>query len=150
MEKWGPHHTYKTFNPKLFLPKRNAGTKMEQRLKNGPTSDWPNLGSILWAGTNLWPYYWCSVVLAGRSLACLRGSTHHPTETEMHVPTANYWMSSGTSMEELGKGFKERTEVDNCIGRPTVSNNLEPWELPEIEPPTQEHSQVGPRSPAHM
>jgi hypothetical protein len=28
-----PQPTFKVFNPKLFLCKRNAGTKLEQRLK---------------------------------------------------------------------------------------------------------------------
>jgi hypothetical protein len=29
MERWGHQSTYKTFNPKLLLSKRNTGTKME-------------------------------------------------------------------------------------------------------------------------
>ena len=38
----------KFFDPELFLSKRNAGTKMEQRLKERPSRDGPNLGST-WA-----------------------------------------------------------------------------------------------------
>jgi hypothetical protein len=52
VEEWGHQPTYKTFDPKLLLSKRNAGTKVEQRLK-----EWPNLGSIPWAGTNPSHYY---------------------------------------------------------------------------------------------
>jgi hypothetical protein len=33
VEGWGHQPTYNTFDPKLVLSKRNAGTKMEQRLK---------------------------------------------------------------------------------------------------------------------
>jgi hypothetical protein len=43
--------TLKFFDPKLFFFKRNAGTKMEQRIKEWPNNDRPNLGSIPWAGT---------------------------------------------------------------------------------------------------
>ena len=34
---------YKLFDPELFLSKGNAGTKMEQRLKERPFRDEPNL-----------------------------------------------------------------------------------------------------------
>jgi hypothetical protein len=33
LERWGHQTIYKTFNSKLLLSKRNAGTKMGQRLK---------------------------------------------------------------------------------------------------------------------
>ena len=39
VEGWGHQPTYKTFDPKLVLSKRNAGTKMEQRLNKWLTSD---------------------------------------------------------------------------------------------------------------
>ena len=51
VEKWGHQLTYKFFNSKLLLSKRNERTKMEQRLKEWPTSDLPNLGSIPCRGT---------------------------------------------------------------------------------------------------
>ena len=35
-------------DPKLLLCKRTAGTKMEKRLREMQSSDWPNLGSISW------------------------------------------------------------------------------------------------------
>ena len=54
VERWGHQPTNKFFNPKLLLSKRNTETKMEQRLKEWPTSDGPNLGSIPWVGTNLY------------------------------------------------------------------------------------------------
>jgi hypothetical protein len=49
------------------------------------------------------------------------------------------------------RGRTEGIEGDgNPIGRPTVSTNLKPWELPEIEPPTKEHTQVGLRLHTRM
>jgi hypothetical protein len=51
LEGWGHQPTFKFCEPELFLSKRNAGTKMEHRLKEWPTNDWPNMGSIPWAGT---------------------------------------------------------------------------------------------------
>jgi hypothetical protein len=37
----GPLTNLKIFNPELFLSKENAGTKMEQRLKERPSRDHP-------------------------------------------------------------------------------------------------------------
>jgi hypothetical protein len=34
----------------LFLSKRTAGTKIEKRLKEKWSNDWPDLGSISWGG----------------------------------------------------------------------------------------------------
>jgi hypothetical protein len=39
--------THKTFIPKFFIPTRYAGIEIEQRLRERPTSDWPNLRKIL-------------------------------------------------------------------------------------------------------
>jgi hypothetical protein len=52
VEGWGHQLTYKTLDPKLVLSQRTAGTKMEQRLKEWPTSDWPILRPIPWTDTN--------------------------------------------------------------------------------------------------
>jgi hypothetical protein len=38
----------------------------------------------------------------------------------------------------------------HSTGRPTESTNLDPWRLPETEPPTKECTQDGLRTPAHM
>ena len=45
-------------------------------------------------------------------------------------------------MEELGEGLKElKGEVLlNPIGIPTMSTNLNLWELPESKTPTKEHN----------
>jgi hypothetical protein len=39
VERWGHQVTYKFLDPMLFMSKRNAGIKMEQRLKEWLTSD---------------------------------------------------------------------------------------------------------------
>jgi hypothetical protein len=46
VEAGGHPPIFKNFDPELFLSKGNAGTKMEQRLKERPSSDRPNLGCI--------------------------------------------------------------------------------------------------------
>jgi hypothetical protein len=50
-EGWGHPSIFETFDPELFLSKGNTRTRLEQRLKEKPSSDQPNLGSIPWAGT---------------------------------------------------------------------------------------------------
>jgi hypothetical protein len=51
VEGSGHQPTFKSFDPELILSKRIAGTKMKQRLKERPASDWPNLRSILCTDT---------------------------------------------------------------------------------------------------
>ena len=48
VERQGHQPTYKTFNPKLLLSKRNAETEGVAEW----STDQPNLGSILQVGTN--------------------------------------------------------------------------------------------------
>lgn len=50
VEGWGHPSILKIFDTELFLSKRNARTKMKQRLEERPSSDLPKLGSIPWAG----------------------------------------------------------------------------------------------------
>ena len=49
----GYQPTVKVSDPDLFLYKRTVGTKVEKRLKENPSIDQPNLGSILWVGTTV-------------------------------------------------------------------------------------------------
>jgi hypothetical protein len=49
---YGHQPIYRTFHPKFDLPKRNAGTKMEQILKEWPTNSQLNLRHIPWVSTN--------------------------------------------------------------------------------------------------
>ena len=68
----------------------------------------------------------------------------------MQILMANHW----TEVRDPYGGIRGRTEGgegdDNPIGRPTMSTNLDPWELLETEPPTKEHTQAGLRAPEHM
>jgi hypothetical protein len=50
VEQWGRHSIVKVSDPELSLSKRTAGTKMEKRLRERRSSDWPNLGSISMEG----------------------------------------------------------------------------------------------------
>jgi hypothetical protein len=49
-EGWGCHSTVKNSDPKLFLSKRPAETKMEKRLRERRSNEHPNLNSILGGG----------------------------------------------------------------------------------------------------
>jgi hypothetical protein len=51
MEGWGHPPAFKNFDPELFLSKRTAVAKMEQRLNERPSNDLPNLRSMPWAST---------------------------------------------------------------------------------------------------
>jgi hypothetical protein len=66
----------------------------------------------------------------------------------MQISTAKHWTEVGDPCGRV-RGRIEGTEGDgNPIGRPTVSTNLDPWELPETKPPTKEHTQADLRQPA--
>ena len=43
VEEWVCHPTVKNFDPELFLSKRTARTKMEKRLRERRSTDWPKL-----------------------------------------------------------------------------------------------------------
>jgi hypothetical protein len=57
----------------------------------------------------------------------------------MQLLTAKHWIEVGDP-----NGRTEGTEGDgNLIGRPAVSANLDPWELPETKPLAKEHTWAG-------
>ena len=61
----------------------------------------------------------------------------------MQILIAKHWTEVRDPYGRV-RGRIEGAEGDgNPIGRPTVSTNLDPWELPETEPPTKEHTQAG-------
>jgi hypothetical protein len=63
------------------------GTKMEQRLGEWLTNDWPDLRPIPWARTNPWHYWWYSVILVDRSLASLSSERLPPGATDTDAET---------------------------------------------------------------
>jgi hypothetical protein len=68
----------------------------------------------------------------------------------MQIVTANHWTDIGNP---YGKD-RVRTEGaegnDNPIGRPIVSSNTDPWDFPETNPLTKEHTWAGLRLLAHV
>jgi len=52
VRRWGHQPTYKTFGPKFFPSKGNAGTKVGQTLKEWASHDQPVRRPIPWTGTN--------------------------------------------------------------------------------------------------
>jgi hypothetical protein len=50
---------------------------------------------------------------------------------KMQILKPNHW----TPMVELGEGLKKPNGEGNSIGKPAVSTNWEPRELPETEKP---------------
>jgi hypothetical protein len=68
----------------------------------------------------------------------------------MQILTVNHWIEVGDPYGRV-RGRIEGAEADgNPIGRPTVSTNLEHWELSETKPPTKVHTWAGPKPPTHM
>ena len=65
----------------------------------------------------------------------------------MQILTPNQW----NEVQGTYRGIRGRIEgaegVDNSIGRPAVSTNPDPWELPETEPSTTGHTQAGLEDP---
>jgi hypothetical protein len=63
----------------------------------------------------------------------------------MKIFRANHWTEVVNPCRGVGRRI-EGTEWDgNPIKRPIVSTNMDPWELLEIKPPTEEHTWTGPR-----
>ena len=77
---------------------------MEHIVKEMPSSDSPNLESILWAGTKSWHYYWCYGLFTGRSLAWLSIVKLYKQLTETETDTQSQVV---TPTEHLGEGLKQ-------------------------------------------
>ena len=59
----------------------------------------------------------------------------------MQILTADIGRRSGTCVNERVSGRIEGIEADGSpIGRPTMTINLDPWELQKIEPPIRKHA----------
>ena len=81
-------------------------------------------------------------MLKDRNLAYLSSERLYQ-QNQIQTLTVKHW----TEVRDLYgrvKGMIEGAEKDgNPIGRTTVSTNLDPWELPDTEPPTKEHIWIG-------
>ena len=51
------------------------------------------------------------------------------------------------SCRRVGGRIEGPQEDSDSTGRPTKSTNLDPWGLPETEPPTKKQAWAGPRPP---
>jgi hypothetical protein len=61
----------------------------------------------------------------------------------MQTPTAKHWMEVEDSHGRTGGQIEGTEWGGNFTGRPTVSTNLDPWELSETEPSTKECTGMG-------
>jgi hypothetical protein len=69
---------------------------------------------------------------------------------QMQILTFRLWTEVWDPYVRV-RGRTEGAEgAGNPIRRPTVSTNLDSWELPETKPPTKEHTRAGLKSLAHM
>jgi hypothetical protein len=48
--------SHRTLDPQFVLPIRCAGVKMEQKLREWTTNNWPSLRSMPWERTHPWHY----------------------------------------------------------------------------------------------
>ena len=89
-------------------------------------------------------------MLTDRSLAWLSSERLYQQLTETDADTAKHWPEVGDPYGRV-RGRIEGAEGDfNPIGRPRVSTNLVPWELPVTKLSIKEHIWVGVRPLAYM
>ena len=133
----------------VAIPKSNTLTQNCTSLKELQRQKWrrdwgkdpvtsPDWDPSQGGGSKVWHYYWCCDVLTDRSLAWLPSewSNKQLTETEADTYTQPMDRSWG-----LCGWIKERLEEEgDPIGRPAVSNNSDPWDLSDTEPPTRQHT----------
>jgi hypothetical protein len=73
------------FNPEVFKCKENMGTKLEQRQKEKPPTDQPNLVYIPCMHTKFWHYCWNHSLCADRT--CLSSENLYQQLIETTVDT---------------------------------------------------------------
>jgi hypothetical protein len=79
----------------------------------------------------------------------LRGSTSS-WQRQIQTLTAKHWMEIKGPYRRVRERIEETEGCGHPKWRPTVWTQLEPWEFPGTEPPTEEHAQADPRSLPHM
>jgi hypothetical protein len=63
----------------------------------------------------------------------------------MQILTAKHWMEVKDPYGRVREGIKGTEGDGNPTGRRTGSTNLDPWEFPETEKPTKEHTLACPK-----
>jgi hypothetical protein len=58
----------------------------------------------------------------------------------MQISTNRHWTEFGDPYERVRGRIEGPQGDDNPKGRPAMSTNLNPWELPETEPPIKDHT----------
>jgi hypothetical protein len=58
----------------------------------------------------------------------------------MQIPTAKHWTEVRVSYGRVRRRIEGPEGGDNPTEGPTLSTNLGPWELPETEAPSKEHT----------
>jgi hypothetical protein len=61
----------------------------------------------------------------------------------MQILTVRHWPEVRDPNIQVKGRIGGTEEAGNPTGKPIVSTNLDPWELPEIEPPAKECTQAG-------
>jgi hypothetical protein len=139
--------TVKNSDPELFLSKRTEGTKMEKGLrKRKSTSDKPKLGPMSRVGSIT------SVMM------CLQTDVQHgcplrsPTSSwqwQMQIFRHNQWTEVCDPSGWIREKLKE-VEKSDSIGKPTVSSNLDAWDLSDTKPSIRQHREAGLRPRTHI
>ena len=89
-------------------------------------------------------------MLPDRNLVKLFSKKLHPAANgkrcrDSHPNIRRSW----EDYRRIGRTEEPEEDMDSTR-RPTELTNLNPWGLPETEPPTKEHTWAGPRPPTHM
>ena len=105
------------------------------------SSDQPQMWPISMEGSKVWHDYWCYHVLRDRSQARLR---------QKQLLTPNQWSEVEDPCGWIKERLEEAEEEDDPIRRPTLSTNLDSWDLSDPQPPRRQHTLAGPRSLTHI
>jgi len=102
------HSTVKNSDPKLFLFKRTAETKIVEETE-GKEFHWlVQIGIHLKGRCKGWHYYWCYGVLIDRSLASLSSDGPNKQVNKVDEDTHNHW----TDVSGLCAWIREKLEVE--------------------------------------
>jgi len=112
---------------------------MENSLRKRRFRDRHKVGSISRGGPTTWHHYWGY----GRSQ---KGTYHEcppsSCKSQMQICAPNQWTEAADPCGWVREQLEEAEEEGNRIRGPTVSINLDPWNLSATETPTRQHTQL--------
>jgi hypothetical protein len=85
----------------------------------------------------------CSACRQEPSKAALWDALHNIWLSQIQLSTDKHWMEVRNPYGRVRGRIEGPQRDDTSTGRPTLTTNLEPWECPETEPPTKEHTWIG-------